>query len=107
MTGFSKVPFPLLYAAAAVLTTAATRQGGPKFGSEHLRHLSVCIATAGEERDELLRGVTPVHEEGGKAAVLTTDVAGQALHLSLVIFPSGAVVFYVSLDTGYEWNDAI
>jgi len=66
MTGFSKVPFPLLYAAAAVLTTAATRQGGPKFGSEHLRHLSVCIATAGEERDELLRGVTPVHEEGEK-----------------------------------------
>jgi hypothetical protein len=75
------------------LTPAATRQGGPKFGREHLRHLSVCIATAGEERDELLRGVTPVHEEGEKTALLATDVAGQALQLSLVIFPSGAVAF--------------
>jgi hypothetical protein len=75
------------------LTPAATRQGGPKFGREHLRHLSVCIATAGEERDELLQGVTPVHEEGEKTAVLATDVAGQARQLSLVIFPSGAVVF--------------
>jgi len=75
------------------LTPAATREGGPKFGRQHLRHLSVCIATAGEERDELLRGVTPVQEESKKAAVLTTDVAGQALKLSLVIFPSGAVVF--------------
>jgi len=75
------------------LTPAATRQGGPKFGREHLRHLSVCIATAGEERDELLRGVTPVLEEGEKTAVLATDVAGQALQLYLVIFPSGAVVF--------------
>jgi hypothetical protein len=41
----------------------------------------------------LLRGVTPVHEEGEKTPVLATDVAGQALQLSLVIFPSGAVVF--------------
>jgi hypothetical protein len=77
----------------AALTPAATRQGGPRFGREHLRHLSVCIATAGEERDELLRGVTPVLEEGEKPAVLATDVAGQALQLYLVIFPSGAVVF--------------
>jgi hypothetical protein len=89
------------------LTPAATWQGGPKFGREHLRHLSVCIATAVEERDELLSGVTPFHEESEKTAVLTTDVAGQALQLSLVIFPSGAVVFQESLDTGYEWNDAI
>ena len=83
----------ILYAAAAALTPAATRQGGPKFGREHLRHLSVGIATAGEERDDLLRGVTSVHEEGEKRQVLATDVAGQALHLSLVIFPNGAVVF--------------
>jgi len=69
------------------LTPAATRQGGPKFGREHLRNLLVCIAIAGEERDELLRGVTPVHEESEKTAVLTTDVAGQALQLSHVIFP--------------------
>jgi len=40
------------------------RQGGPKFGREHLRHLSVCIAPAGEERVELLWGVAPVHIEG-------------------------------------------
>ena len=53
----------ILYAAAAAMTPAATRQGGPKFGREHLRYLSVCIATDEEERDELLRCVTPVHEE--------------------------------------------
>jgi hypothetical protein len=75
------------------MTPAATRQGGPKFGREHLRHLSVCIATAGEKRDELLRGVTSVHEEGEKLAVLATDVTGQALQLSLVIFPGGTVAF--------------
>jgi len=75
------------------LTPTATREGGPKFGREHLRHLSVCIATVGEERDELLRGVTPVQEEIEKTSVLTTDVAGQALQLSLVIFPSGAVAW--------------
>jgi hypothetical protein len=75
------------------LTPAATRQGGPKFGREQLRHLSVCIATAGEERDELLRGVNPVHEDGEKSAVLATDVTGQVLQLSLVIFPGGAVAF--------------
>jgi len=67
--------------------------GWPKFGHEHLRHLSVCISPTGEERDELLRGVTPVHVEGGKSAVLAADVAGQALQLSLVIFPGGAVAF--------------
>ena len=75
------------------MTTAATRQGGPKFGRENLRHLSVCIATSGEERDELLWVVTPVHEESEKTAVLAIDVDGQALQLSLVIFPTGAVVF--------------
>ena len=69
------------------MTPAATWQGGPKFGREHLRHLSVYIATAGEERDELLGGVASVHEESEKTAVLATDVAGQALQLSLVIFP--------------------
>ena len=55
--------------------------------------MSVCIATAGQERDEFLRGVNPVHVEGETPAVLATDIAGQALQLSLVIFPSGAVVF--------------
>ena len=54
--------------------------------------MSVCIAPAGEERDELLWGVTPVHEEGETLAVLATDVAGQALQFSLVIFPGGAVL---------------
>jgi hypothetical protein len=82
-----------LYAAAAALTRPATRQYGHNFGRVYLRHLSVCIATAGEERDELLRGKIPVHKEGEKTAELPTEVAGQALHLSLVIFPSGAVVF--------------
>jgi len=74
------------------LTPAATQQGGPKFGRVHLRHLSVCIAPAGEERDELMWVVTPVHEEGEKTAVLAADVTGQALQLSLVIFPGGAVL---------------
>jgi hypothetical protein len=36
--------------------------------------------------------VTPVHEEGEKTAVLAADVTGQALQLSLVIFPGGAVL---------------
>jgi len=80
----------LLYAAAAALTTATTRQGGPKFGRGHLRQLSVCIA--GEEHDELLWVVTPVHEEGEKTAVLAADVTGQALQLSLAIFPGVAVL---------------
>jgi len=83
----------LSYAAAAPLTPAATRQDDRKYGLEHQRHLSGCIATAGEERDELLRGITPVNEEDEKTAVLTTDLADQALQLSLVIFPSGLVVF--------------
>ena len=47
--------------------------------------MSVCIAPAGEERDELLWGVTPVHEEGEKTAVLATDVTGQALQFSFYI----------------------
>jgi len=74
------------------LTPADTRQGGPKFGLEHLRHLSACIAPAGEERDELLWGLTPVHEKGGNTAVLAADVTGQALQLSLVIFPGSAAL---------------
>jgi len=44
-----------------------------------------------EERDEFLRGVTPVHVEGEKTAVLAADVTGQALQLSLVIVPGAAV----------------
>ena len=48
-------------------------------------HLSVYIAPTGEERDELLWGVTPVHVEGAKTAVLAAEVTGQALQLSLVI----------------------
>jgi len=75
------------------LTAAATRQGSPKFRRKHLLHLSVCIAPTGEERDELLWGVTPVHIEGGKPAVLAAEVTGQALQFSLVIFQSGAVAF--------------
>jgi len=75
------------------LTPAVTLQCGTKFGRENLRHLSVYIATAGEERVELLRGVTHVHEESEKTAVLVTDVTGQSLQLSLVIFPGGAVAF--------------
>ena len=74
------------------MTPAATRQGGPKFGREHLRHLSEYIAPTGEERDELLCGVTPVHVEGEKPSVLAADVTGQGLQLSLVIFPDGAVL---------------
>jgi len=46
----------------------------------------------------LLRGVTPVHVEGEKTRTLATDVAGQDLQLSLVIFPGGAVAFKGSFD---------
>ena len=41
-----------------------------KFGSEHLLYLSVRFFPTGEERDELLRGVTFLHLEGEKTAVL-------------------------------------
>jgi hypothetical protein len=75
------------------LTAATTRQGGPKFRRKHLRHLSVCIAPTGEESDELLWGVTPAHVESEKTAVLAAEVTGQALQLSLVIVPGGAVAF--------------
>ena len=67
--------------------------GGPKFGGEHLCHLSVCIAPTGQESDELLWGVTPVLVEGEKTAVLTVGVTGKTLQLSLIIFPGGAVAF--------------
>jgi len=75
------------------LTPAAKRQVGPKFGREYLRHLSVCIAPTGEERDELLWGVNPVHIEDEKTAVLAAEVTCQALQLSLVILPDGEVAF--------------
>jgi len=65
----------LLYAAEAALTPAATRQDGSKFRRDHLLHLSVCIAPTGEERDELLWCVNPVHVEGEKTAVLDAEVA--------------------------------
>ena len=72
------------------------REGGPKFDPEYLLHLSVFIAPSGEERGELMRGVTPVHLEGEKTAVLMKDVTGRALNLSLVIVPNLAVVTYES-----------
>ena len=53
MKGFSKSTY-LLYAAAAALTLAATRQDGPQFGSETPFYISVCVAPTGEEWDELL-----------------------------------------------------
>ena len=83
----------LLYAAAAGLTPATTRQGGIKFGRELLPHLLVCIAPTGEERDELLWLLAPVHIEGEKTALVAAEVTRQALQLSLVIFPGGAVAF--------------
>ena len=88
------------------MTRAAKRQGDLKFRREHLLHLSVCIAPTCEERDELLRGVTPVHVEGVKALVRAADVTGQNLQLSLVIVPGGAVVMEKSLDTGHDWEGA-
>ena len=90
MTGFSQVP-TFLHAHAAALTQAATRQGGTK-NRENLLRLSVCISLTGEERDELMRGVTPVNVEGEKTAVLAVGVNGKALKLSLVIVPGAAVV---------------
>jgi hypothetical protein len=80
---------------------AATRQGGPIFGRKYLRQLSVCIAPAGEVRDELLGGVTPVCLEGEKTAVHATDVTGQDLQLSLVIVTGRAVVTCECLDRGH------
>jgi len=63
MTGFLKRIYPL-YAAAAGLTPAATRQFGPEFGNEHPLDLSVLVAPNIEERNELLGYVTPIHVEG-------------------------------------------
>ena len=54
-------------------------------------HLSVCVAPTSEERDELLRDVTPVHVEGEKPIVLATDVTDQALQLSILIVPGRTV----------------
>jgi hypothetical protein len=68
-------------------------------------HQSVCIAPTGEERDELLWGLSPVHVEGEKTAVLDTDVTGQALQLSLVIFTNRAVVMKESLDRRHDLYD--
>jgi hypothetical protein len=44
----------LLYAAAAALTPATTRQGGPKFERENLLNLSVINAPTSEEVDKML-----------------------------------------------------
>ena len=49
--------------------------------------MSVCIGPSGEERDELLRGVSPVHVVGEKTVVTFADVTVQALQLSLCIVP--------------------
>ena len=70
-------------------------------------NLSVCIAPTSEEHDELLRCVTPVHIEGEKTAVLSTDVTGQALQMSLVISSGGVVVSYERLYRGHHWDDAV
>jgi hypothetical protein len=67
----------------------------------------VCIGPTGEERDELLRGVTPVHVEGEKTAVLAADVTGDALQLYLVIFPNRAVFMKENLDSRCGWDDGI
>jgi hypothetical protein len=64
-------------------------------------HLSVCIAHTGEERGELLGGVTPVHVEGENTAVLATDVTGQALQVSVVIVAVRAVSAYERTDRGH------
>jgi len=77
------------------------RQGCPKFRREHLLQLSVCFVPTGEERDELLRGVTPDHVEGEKTALLAADFTGQVLQFSFAIVPGGAVVKEERLDTGY------
>ena len=50
-TGFSKGTH-ILYTAAAAMTPAATRHNGPEFEREHPLHLSVSIASTGDERDE-------------------------------------------------------
>ena len=71
----------ILYAAAAALTPATMQQGGPKVGREHLLHLSDSIAPTGEDW-WIAVGVTHVHVEGEKTAVLAKDATGQALLLS-------------------------
>ena len=58
MTGFFETTY-ILYAAAAPLTPAATRQVGPDFVRYHPLNLSVCVARTSEERDEIPGDVTP------------------------------------------------
>ena len=70
-------------------------------------HLSVCIAHTGEERGELLGGVTPVHVEGENTEVLATDFTDKTLQLSLVVVPGHAVATYERLDRWHLWYNAI
>ena len=70
-------------------------------------HLSVCIANTGEERGELLGGVTPIHVEGENTAVLAPDFTDKTPQLSLVIVPGRAVATYERLARWHLWYNAI
>ena len=83
----------LLGAAAAALTSDATRQFGPEFGRERPLHLPVCGISCDKERCGLLGSVAPIHVEGELLAVLDAEVASQALQFSPVIVSGRAVTF--------------
>ena len=53
-----------------------------------------------QESDDLVLAVRPVGIESKKAAVLATDVAGEALQLPPVVVPDGAIATYEGVDGG-------
>jgi len=70
--------YPLLNADTEALNSAATRQVRPKFGRAHLRHF--WSAQSLPAKSAIISwGCNRFHVEGGKTAVIATDVGGKAL----------------------------
>ena len=53
-----------------------------------------------QESDDLTLAVPPVGIERKQAAVLATDVAGEALLLPPIVVPDGAIETYEGVDGG-------
>ena len=66
----------------------------------------MCAAPTGEESHELLGGVTHVHVDGEKAAVLGRRHWSDLAAISYFV-PDLAVVTYERFDRGHECNNVI
>ena len=53
-----------------------------------------------QEFDNLARAIPLASIEGEQAAVLATDVASEALQLSPIVVPDGAIATYEGVDGG-------